>query len=173
MDGIVTRTATTEEMFRLLARVQECGPSRITTDFSKHEKELLFQQVLFLYGKNEKEPAFFSSSEKCLVVGGDRYGPGPDEYRFAPNRHETYLSFEAPNSSLTCRVLVHCPVAASHTLTLLSELAVASWRPSGLYATLVTLPVWPCRCAARRGTRTHARTACDARRCKRRRRHSS
>ena len=43
----------------------------------------------------------------------------------------------------TSSTLVVSPVDRSHTLAVLSTLPVASCRPSGLKATLMTPPVWP------------------------------
>lgn len=44
----------------------------------------------------------------------------------------------------TCSLACSLPLAMSHTCTDLSQLPLASHRPLGLNATLLTLPVWPC-----------------------------
>ena len=41
-------------------------------------------------------------------------------------------------------VMVFCPLPRSHNLAVSSRLQVASCRPSGLKAMLLTLLVWPC-----------------------------
>jgi hypothetical protein len=58
-----------------------------------------------------------------------------------------------------CSVVVHSAVAASHTRTVLSELALAKWVPSGLNATLVTQSVCPCSVAVHSAeVASHTRT---------------